>query len=314
MRKTLIAALCVSLLGGIAAAGQGRGYMGVSVVTVDNINEGAEENGVYIGTVHEGSGAEAAGLTQHDRILAVNGTAIVEMADLDGVLNSTTPGQSITVSIMRNGREQSLDLVLGHHLKRMATVREHKTDAHGKWVIERLHARPRMGVMLEPLGDQLASYFGVDSGLLVTSVVEDSAAWRAGLEAGDVLIDIGGESVSDVNGVHTILANHEAGDVVDVTVQRRGSIDRYSLTLEEIGSLSADDMTFNVALDGGHNMDVSGNLTIEIANPGHLEMHGQTVSLQILDDDDPVALQKRILHLQNELHSLQDKLHNHEKD
>ena len=53
----------------------------------------------------------------------------------------------------------------------------------------------RFGVSVEPLTGQLADYFGVKNGLLVTSVADNSAASRAGLKAGDVIASIDGHSV-----------------------------------------------------------------------------------------------------------------------
>jgi hypothetical protein len=52
--------------------------------------------------------------------------------------------------------------------------------------------RGRLGVTLAPLTVQLAQYFGVKEGALVSTVETDSAAGRAGLRAGDVIIAVTG--------------------------------------------------------------------------------------------------------------------------
>jgi membrane-associated protease RseP (regulator of RpoE activity) len=49
------------------------------------------------------------------------------------------------------------------------------------------------GVSIMPLSKQLAEYFGVKSGILITSVREESPGWKAGLKAGDVITTIDGE-------------------------------------------------------------------------------------------------------------------------
>jgi S1-C subfamily serine protease len=48
----------------------------------------------------------------------------------------------------------------------------------------------RLGIEAESLGSQLAEYFGVKEGVLVRSVNKGSAAERAGLKAGDVILRV----------------------------------------------------------------------------------------------------------------------------
>jgi len=83
---------------------------------------------------------------------------------------------------------------------------------------------PRLGVSVEPLSEQLASYFGIEpgGGLLVTETVADGAAAQAGIQAGDVLLSIGGTPVKRAIDIRRSLADAEAGSKVTVEVMRRG--------------------------------------------------------------------------------------------
>ncbi|HMD50627.1 MAG TPA: PDZ domain-containing protein, partial [Bryobacteraceae bacterium] len=58
-----------------------------------------------------------------------------------------------------------------------------------------------LGVEAEALGTQLAAYFGVKDGVLVRSVLKDSAAEKAGIKAGDVITKIDGAGVTTPNEV-----------------------------------------------------------------------------------------------------------------
>jgi serine protease Do len=58
-----------------------------------------------------------------------------------------------------------------------------------------------LGIDCESLGSQLAGFFGVKDGVLVRAVAKDSAAEKAGMRAGDVVVKVDGEAVT---GVHEI--------------------------------------------------------------------------------------------------------------
>jgi len=53
----------------------------------------------------------------------------------------------------------------------------------------------RLGVTVNELTGQLASYFGAKDGVLVASVSEGSAAEKAGIKVGDVITSVNGEPV-----------------------------------------------------------------------------------------------------------------------
>jgi serine protease Do len=78
-----------------------------------------------------------------------------------------------------------------------------------------------------PLSDQLATYFGVKQGVLVSEVTAGSAAETAGLKAGDVITMVRGQSVSDPGDVVRELAAAEPGTSVEIRVTR----DRKDVTL-----------------------------------------------------------------------------------
>ena len=59
--------------------------------------------------------------------------------------------------------------------------------------------RPRLGIRYLEIEGQLAEYFGLsaDEGVLVSSVGEDTPAARAGIRAGDVVLELDGTAVRD---------------------------------------------------------------------------------------------------------------------
>jgi serine protease Do len=81
----------------------------------------------------------------------------------------------------------------------------------------------RIGVQTTALTEQLADYFGVSErrGLLVTSVTENSPAAKAGIKAGDVIVEAEGEKVSAAGDLSRIINRRETGDVAVTIVRDR---------------------------------------------------------------------------------------------
>lgn len=75
------------------------------------------------------------------------------------------------------------------------------------------------GLRLQELNPQLAEYFGVEEGVLVTEVLDGSSL---GVRAGDVIRSIGGRTVEDAEDVRRILRSYETDEPVEIVVVRRG--------------------------------------------------------------------------------------------
>ncbi|MDE2878391.1 PDZ domain-containing protein [Candidatus Palauibacter soopunensis] len=95
-----------------------------------------------------------------------------------------------------------------------------------------LAGRPRLGANTQSLGDQLAEYFGVEGGVLVTSVYEDTPAAEGGLRAGDVIVGLGDEDIDDPSDLRRALADLESGEV-SVRIVRDGAEQTLTVELED---------------------------------------------------------------------------------
>ena len=115
------------------------------------------------------------------------------------------------------------------------------------WVQEGDHARHRsfriglhgeggfLGVQLTDLTAELRTHFGVaeDEGVMVGKVVDDSAAFRAGLAAGDIITSMDGETVgSSIDLTHAIRSRQE-GDTVSLEVWRDDAFSAITATLDK---------------------------------------------------------------------------------
>jgi membrane-associated protease RseP (regulator of RpoE activity) len=80
----------------------------------------------------------------------------------------------------------------------------------------------RLGVMVMSLTPELRGYFGApdDKGVLIAKVEPGSAAAAAGLEVGDVIVDVKGNAVDEASDVIESLAGAKTGDTIKVAVVR----------------------------------------------------------------------------------------------
>lgn len=78
----------------------------------------------------------------------------------------------------------------------------------------------RLGITVSSLSEQLADYFGTKEGVLVSSVTDDSAAAKAGLKAGDVIVSINGSSVDSPSELSRQVRRLEAGDEFTLEIVR----------------------------------------------------------------------------------------------
>ena len=88
--------------------------------------------------------------------------------------------------------------------------------------------RRQIGVGLTPLTKQLSDHFGVENGALVNTVRENSPAAKAGLKAGDIIVEVDGKAVKGEMDVIRALGEKKDGDVTLTYVRDRS---RRSVTI-----------------------------------------------------------------------------------
>lgn len=138
----------------------------------------------------------------------------------------------------RLGRRQRVAVLVGGLLLSMTIWRSPLSVAD-----EPLPRRGLMGVQLAPLSDSLKESLGLDStkGVVITVVMPDTAAQKAGLQGNDVLVKVGDVAVEDVQGAMRALRAYYAGDKVKLTLLRQKETVTAELTLNPRPKESADD-------------------------------------------------------------------------
>lgn len=92
-------------------------YIGIRLVELNpqiaSVNDLPVEQGIYVESVEPGSPAEAAGLQSSDIITAVDGNTISVDNSLADMLMSYEPGDTVTMDVLRDGQEGTVDLTFG---------------------------------------------------------------------------------------------------------------------------------------------------------------------------------------------------------
>src|SRR5258706_7143784 len=208
-------------------------YLGVDISEVTPERVGAlklkEEQGVEVLMVDQDSPAGKAGLKEHDAILTLNGSEVESGAQLRRLIHETPPGRTVTLGISRDGQQQTVKAQLADRRKALDwKYREGDMNAFTVPPIPPIpnfpeievpsvivvHTSPRSGLMVENLTPQLGDFFGAKGakGVLVRSVEKGSAAAKARLRAGDVIVRVNGEPVTDVGDFSQALRTHKSGN------------------------------------------------------------------------------------------------------
>jgi serine protease Do len=165
-----------------------HGYMGVSLndVTPDNAHffHLQDASGAIIAQVTPGSPASRAGIQQGDVITELNGRKVIDSGALQVGVSELTPGTKISLGIMRNGNPTTLDVTLGqyHATNEVADNDQGSGPQSGK-----------LGLAVSDLTPQERQQMNVpDSvhGVLVQNVRPGSAAEDAGLQPGDIILEV----------------------------------------------------------------------------------------------------------------------------
>lgn len=220
--------------GAVFLAGQSGAYLGVRLAEVDDEAVGrlglSEERGALVLEVVEGTPAEKAGLQPDDVIVSWNEARVESAAQLSRLVRETPPGRTVQLGIVRAGGERTIAVELAERAGRFRVrtregppvrlrVEELLDRARERGDAVRAFSyvvgRPRLGVSVTNLTEQLGEYFGAEEGkgALVTQVYPDTPAAEAGLRAGDVILSVAGEEVDGPGDISRILRDRNAGPV-----------------------------------------------------------------------------------------------------
>jgi len=152
-----------------------------------------ERCGILLTSVAPNSPASTAALRSGDVILQVNGEDMRTADDFSWVLAETGSGNSATFTVMRPGQQKTENINLKLAGSFSTPFAAPKTNAS----LFKRSVLMAKGIETIALKQAVASRLGAKNGLLVIYVQPESAAFVAGLRAGDVIETINGQQIPD---------------------------------------------------------------------------------------------------------------------
>ena len=213
---------------------RGRIGVGIGAVPADAVDEfGLKERaGAVVLNVVPGGAAARAGLEPGDVVIAYNGKPIRNRDELVAMVTATKPGTAVPVRIVRDRQERTVNV----------TVEELDLDAEqsARGADNGGPAGPQettsgFGITVGNVTPEVAQRLRLNrntQGALVMNVEPGSAAARAGLAEGDVIVRVGRENIANATDASRELGRIPSGGTAFLRVLRNGQETFVAVTKE----------------------------------------------------------------------------------
>jgi serine protease Do len=195
-----------------------RGYIGVEAQQVSDTMAKAmhlsDSSGALIAGVQRDAPASHAGLEPGDVITAVNDQSVKNPRDLAVNIAAIQPGDEAKLQVWHKGEAKTVSVKVGQ-MPNERTASLENTE----------QSRERIGLALAPLSPELRGQLDVPEGThgaVVRAVEPGSPADQAGLQAGDVIVGVGGKKVSSPSEAAGAIKGATKDHAVALRIMRNG--------------------------------------------------------------------------------------------
>src|SRR5262245_39528501 len=192
-----------------------RGFLGVTLqrVTPDLAKSFglSTPGGALVSAVTDGSPAARAGLKSGDVIIEYDGHPVARIDELPRAVADTQIGRQVPLTVLRDGKRLTLNATVARLEEKAAGTAEAATE------------RGRLGLAVEPLTPDVARELGLKNarGVVVRDVDESGPAAAAGLQVGDVVVEVDHRPIKSVEELKQAVDRHQGGPLLFL-IQREG--------------------------------------------------------------------------------------------
>jgi serine protease Do len=193
-----------------------RGWLGVTIQDVTpELAEyyGLEDaKGAIVGDVFEGDPADKAGIQPKDVIIEVDGKPIEDSRDLSRVIAATKVGDTVRIKVLREGKERTFRIEVAKRTDDKETLAKGNAEEGSA-----------LGMVVSPLTPELGRRFNIPDreGIIVVAVDPQSEADKAGIQEGDLILEINHKPVKTVGEYDQYIEAVKEGDVVSLLIKRQ---------------------------------------------------------------------------------------------
>jgi serine protease Do len=191
-----------------------RGWLGVVIQDVDKaLAESLElgkPQGALINAVEEDGPADKGGILPGDVIVRFDGEPIVDSGDLPHVVGMMAPGEKARVEVYREGK------------RKIHNVTVAALDKDADDVVDSGDGSDRLGLVTQELTDRQAESTRLRGGVVVARVSADSAAAKAGIRKGDIIVQLGYSRIDDIDEYSQVIVELPQNTPIAIRFYRQG--------------------------------------------------------------------------------------------
>lgn len=193
---------------------------------VATVTAAVAEPGVLIVAVEPDSPAYEAGIRRGDIVLAAGDVQVDDAQALAATVAGLSPGDRLVLTVQHGDEERTVEVTLAERNGApFLGVRPYWSPVQGQVAVRSLRTLPAPGMRFRPgagAAPWSADPIHITStvGIHVSAVMPDGPAARAGLETGDLITAIDGTAVTPATDLAALVAEHQPGDELTLTVQR----------------------------------------------------------------------------------------------
>lgn len=191
-----------------------RGMLGVTIRTMDGTLAKEKDvdfsKGVWVENVGENSAADKAGIEEGDIITKVNDVLVNTSPRLQEIIASKRPGDKVKVTVKRDGKEKTFDVVLENSKGTTNIMKKEKKEVLNL-----------LGADFETLDEEVAEKLDIDGGVKVVRLYPGKIRKETQMREGFIITHIDNKKVKDIEDVADVLEDKDGGVILEGTYEDR---------------------------------------------------------------------------------------------